>query len=93
MKSCAVFIATTGGPVQVLQLTPERAPQSMVCVNRTTNVLPVPNGYDQRREVIFYTLRENRSPFFFPVVTALGLLVVLLVWRGVGALRKRRHTT
>ena len=47
MKSCAVFIATTGGPVQVLQLTPERAPQSMVCVNRTTNVLPVSKLYDQ----------------------------------------------
>jgi len=60
---------------------------------RDHNVLPVPNGYDQRREVIFYTFRENRSPFFFPVVTALGLLVVLLVWRGVGALRKRQHTT
>lgn len=47
MKSCAVFIATTGGPVQVLQITPERAPQSMVCVNRTTNVLPVSRLYDQ----------------------------------------------
>lgn len=47
MKSCAVFIATTGGPVQVLQITPERAPQSMVCVNRTTNVLPVSKLYDQ----------------------------------------------
>lgn len=47
MKSCAVFIATTGGPVQVLQLTPERARQSMVCVNRTTNVLPVSKLYDQ----------------------------------------------
>jgi len=47
VKSCAVFIATTGGPVQVLQITPERAPQSMVCVNRTTNVLPVSKLYDQ----------------------------------------------
>ncbi len=47
MKSCAVFIATTGGAVQVLQITPERAPQSMVCQNRTTNVLPVSKLYDQ----------------------------------------------
>jgi hypothetical protein len=47
VKSCAVFIATTGGAVQVLQITPERAPQSMVCQNRTTNVLPVSSLYDQ----------------------------------------------
>ena len=47
MKSYAVFIATTGGAVQVQQITPERAPQSLVCQDRTTNVLPVSPMYDQ----------------------------------------------
>jgi arylsulfatase A-like enzyme len=59
---------------------------------RDHHVLPVPDGYDQRREVIFYTIRNNPSPVFLSAVAAVGLLIVFLRWRGVGALRKRRST-
>jgi arylsulfatase/uncharacterized sulfatase len=90
------FVTDPGETSDLKEKLPDRFAQMMDDYRtyaRDHNVLPVPNGYDQRREVIFYTFREKRSPFFFPVVTALGLLVVLLVWRGVGALRKTRHTT
>jgi hypothetical protein len=46
MKRIAVFIATTGGPVRVERITRERAPQSMVCLKRTSTVLPISAGYD-----------------------------------------------
>lgn len=56
---------------------------------RDHDVLPVPDGYDQRREVIFYTIRENPNPVFLSAVAVVGLLLVFLLWRGVGALRRR----
>ena len=46
MKKFAVFLATTGGPVQVLRLTPERAPQSMMCLSRSSTILPISGEYD-----------------------------------------------
>jgi hypothetical protein len=46
MKRIAVFIATTGGPVRVERITRERAPQSMVCLNRSSTVLPISAAYD-----------------------------------------------
>ena len=46
MKRIAVFVATTAGPVRVERITRERAPQSMVCLNRTSTVLPISPGYD-----------------------------------------------
>ena len=46
MKKFAVFIATTGGPIQIERLTPERAPQSMICVSRSSNILPISGEYD-----------------------------------------------
>lgn len=46
MKRLAVFIATTAGPVRVERITRERAPQSMVCLKRSSTVLPISIGYD-----------------------------------------------
>ena len=46
MKKFAVFIATTGGPIQIERLTPERAPQSMICVSRSSTILPISGEYD-----------------------------------------------
>lgn len=46
MKRIAVFVATTDGPVRVERITRERAPQSMVCLNRSSTVLPISAAYD-----------------------------------------------
>jgi hypothetical protein len=46
VKRIAVYVATTGGPVQVERITRERAPQSMVCLKRTSTVLPISAAYD-----------------------------------------------
>ncbi|NVJ92396.1 MAG: DUF4384 domain-containing protein [Methylocystaceae bacterium] len=46
MKRIAIFIATTGGPVLVDRITPEPAPQSMVCLRRQSDVLPISADYD-----------------------------------------------
>ena len=46
MKSIAVYIATTGGPVRVERVTPERAPQSLVCLGRSSSILPISGDYD-----------------------------------------------
>lgn len=42
----AVFVATTGGLARVERITRERAPQSMVCLNRSSTVLPIAADYD-----------------------------------------------
>ncbi len=41
-----VYLATTGGSVQVERLTRERAQQSAVCLQRTTKVLAISGNYD-----------------------------------------------
>src|SRR5215469_10541440 len=46
MRRIAIFIATTAGPVRVERITRERAPQSMVCLKRSSTVLPISVGYD-----------------------------------------------
>lgn len=46
MKRFAVFVATTSGPVRIERITRERAPQSMVCLRRSSTVLPISAGYD-----------------------------------------------
>ena len=46
MKSIAVYIATTGGPVRVERVTPERAPRSLVCLGRSSSILPISGDYD-----------------------------------------------
>ena len=46
MTKFAVFVATTGGPVQIERLTPERAPQSMICISRSSTILPISREYD-----------------------------------------------
>lgn len=46
MKRIAILIATTGGPVLVDRITPEPAPQSMVCLKRQSDVLPISADYD-----------------------------------------------
>ena len=46
MKPIAVFIATTAGPVRIVRITRERAPQSMVCLKRSSTVLPISDAYD-----------------------------------------------
>lgn len=46
MKRFAVFIATTHGPIRVERITRERAPQSMVCLKRSSSILPISAAYD-----------------------------------------------
>jgi len=46
LKRIAILIATTGGPVLVDRITPEPAPQSMVCLKRQSDVLPISADYD-----------------------------------------------
>ena len=46
MKRIAVFIATTHGPIRVERITRERAPQSMVCLKRSSSILPISGAYD-----------------------------------------------
>lgn len=46
MKRFAIFVATTSGPVRIERITRERAPQSMVCLRRSSTVLPISAGYD-----------------------------------------------
>jgi hypothetical protein len=46
VKRIAILIATTGGPVLVDRITPEPAPQSMVCLRRQSDVLPISADYD-----------------------------------------------
>ena len=41
-----VYIATTEGPVRVERITREPAARSVVCLGRTTTVLPISDGYD-----------------------------------------------
>jgi arylsulfatase/uncharacterized sulfatase len=56
---------------------------------RDQQVLPVPDGYDQRREVVFYTIRNNPNPVFLSVVAGLAMAIVFFLWRAVRALRRR----
>jgi len=56
---------------------------------RDHQVLPVPDGYDQRREVVFYTIRNNPNPVFLSAVAGLAMLFVFFLWRGIRALRRR----
>ena len=46
MKVIRILIATTGGVVAIDRITAERAPQSMVCLGRTSKVLPISGAYD-----------------------------------------------
>jgi len=46
LKRIAILIATTGGPVLVDRITPEPAPQSMMCLCRQSEVLPISPDYD-----------------------------------------------
>jgi len=45
VKKFAIFIATTGGPIQIERLTEERAPQSMICISGSTTILPISKKY------------------------------------------------
>jgi arylsulfatase/uncharacterized sulfatase len=56
---------------------------------RDHQVLPVPDGYDQRREVVFYTIRNNPNPVFLSAVAGLAILFVFVLSRGIRALRRR----
>ncbi len=46
MTKFAVLVATTGGAVQINRLTPERSPQSLVCLRGTATTLPMSGAYD-----------------------------------------------
>lgn len=46
IRSVAVYVATTGGPVRILQITEEPAVRSVVCVGRTATPLPISDDYD-----------------------------------------------
>jgi hypothetical protein len=57
---------------------------------RDNHVLPIPDGYDQPEEVIFYTLRNNPDPVVLTTAVLLALLVSFLLWRGVRRLNRAR---
>jgi len=57
---------------------------------RDNHVLPIPDGYDQREQVIFYTLRNNPNPVVLTTALLLALLVSFLLWRGVRRLNRAR---
>lgn len=46
MKRIAILIATTAGPVHVDRILVEPAPQSMICLRRSSEVLPISLDYD-----------------------------------------------
>jgi len=46
MSKVRVVIATSEGPVEVDRITPEEAAQSMVCLRRTAQALPISAAYD-----------------------------------------------
>ena len=46
VKKFAIFVATTGGPIQIERLTEERAPQSMICISGSTTILPISTEYN-----------------------------------------------
>jgi arylsulfatase A-like enzyme len=50
-------------------------------------VLPVPDGYDQRTQVMRYGLRNRLGPRFFPGVGAVAVLVGVLIWRRAASRR------
>lgn len=45
MTRIAVLIGTTAGPVQIDRITHETIPQSIVCLQRSSTVLPISNDY------------------------------------------------
>ena len=86
------FVADPGETLDLRSQMPERFAEMMEDYQvyaRDHQVLPIPDGYDQRREVIFYTVRNNPNPVFLSSVAALGLLLIVLLWRGIAALRRR----
>lgn len=46
MTAIRILIATTGGAVAIDRITTECAPQSMVCLKRSSQVLPISGDYD-----------------------------------------------
>lgn len=46
MSKVRVVIATTEGPAEIDRITPEDAAQSVVCLRRSSQVLPISTGYD-----------------------------------------------
>lgn len=63
MKRVAVFVATTGGLARVERITRERAPQSMVCLNRSSTVLPISADYDSFVRPGSGVIEKNFGPF------------------------------
>lgn len=45
------------------------------------HVLPVPEGYDQRRQVVANWIRSRLTPLVPPVAAGLVVLLALLIWR------------
>jgi len=87
------FVTDPGETIDLKEQMPELFTEMMEDYRiyaRDHNVLPVPDGYDQRREVVFYTIRNNPNPVFLSAVAATGLLIVFLMWRGARALWRRR---
>ncbi len=56
---------------------------------RDNGVLPIPEGYDQRKEVIFYTLRNNPNYAVLGTAAFLVLLFAFALWRAARWLWRR----
>jgi hypothetical protein len=59
----AVFVATTSGPVRIERITRERAPQSMVCLRRSSTVLPISAAYDSFVRLGSGVIEKTFGPF------------------------------
>ena len=64
MSKFAVFIATTGGPIHVERLTgEEQAPQSLICVRRSSTILDVSGDYDDFVKLGSGVIEREFGPF------------------------------
>ena len=86
------FVADPGEATDLQKEMPELFAEMMEDYRNYTRdyqVLPVPDGYDQRKEVFRYVLRHNPDPLLLAIVAGLGLFVLFLAWRVARAIRKR----
>ncbi|MEM8608303.1 MAG: arylsulfatase [Myxococcota bacterium] len=86
------FVSDPGETADLKEKMPERFSAMMDAYRdyvRDNDVLPMPKGYDQRREVIWYAFRNN--PNYAVLTTAAVVLVLLfyLLWLGLRGIARR----
>ena len=83
VKKIVLFVGTTGGPVQIERLTPESAPQSVVCESGTTRSLPISLDYHDYIRPGNGLIQKIFGPFEFPSFRAdvIGRIDTGLSWQ------------